>query len=247
MKKVLLILYVLIFECLFSQKQIRIRYLNVRSPIANVYEDLYTDGQRVISKQDGNIMWTDSEFSRKSKTQDFYFISNIDKTSKERNFFFTSFIKDNSQDFYFIYDKVPEIDWKIDEGNSKKILGYHCVKATANFRGSPITAYFTNEIPYSVGPFKFFGLPGAILDVRVDGKDYDLWKAVKVDIDDKSKVDYQPEFKGYTKANMQDYIKLKDQENRNFLNNSSVSGSTGKIQSVRLGIEKVFEWENTSK
>ncbi|WP_353145690.1 GLPGLI family protein [Chryseobacterium sp.] len=244
MDKIIFLFYILTSGILFSQKQIHIKYLNVRSPIANVYEDLYTDGQRAISKQDGNIMWTDPEFSKKTKTQDFYFISNIDKSSKDRNFFFTSFVKDNSQDFYFIYDKVPEINWKIDEQSSKKILGYQCIKATAIFRGSPITAYFTKELPYSVGPFKFFGLPGAILDVRVEGKEYDLWKAVKVDIDDKIKIDYNPEFKEYTKAKMQDYIKLKDQENTNFLNSSSVAGSTGKNGSVRLGIEKEFEWEN---
>jgi GLPGLI family protein len=42
---------------------------------------------------------------------------------------------------------------------NKKILGYDCIKATANFRGSEVTAYFTKELPYSAGPFKFFGLP----------------------------------------------------------------------------------------
>jgi len=229
-----------------AQKQIHIQYLNVRSTIANVYEDLYTDGTRVISKQDGNIMWTDPSFNKNnSKGQDFYFISTIDTTTKDRNFFFTTFVKDNAEDYYLVYDKVPHIDWLIDKETTKKILGYDCIKATANFRGSPITAFFTKEIPYSVGPFKFFGLPGAILDVRVDGQNYDLWKAVKVDLNDTAKIDYNPEFPGYTKAKMQDFVKLKDASNTSFMNNSKVAGSTGKVATVRMGIEKLFEWETT--
>ncbi|WP_370897227.1 GLPGLI family protein [Chryseobacterium gossypii] len=143
-----------------------------------------------------------------------------------------------------MYDKVPQIDWKIDGETTKKILGYECTKAKAIFRGSPITAYFAKEIPYSVGPFKFYGLPGAILDVRVDGKDYDLWKAIKVDLNDTSKVDYTPEFPSYTKAQMHDYVKLKDAAT-NFLQNAKVNGSTGKIVTVRTGVERVFEWESS--
>ncbi|EFK35507.1 GLPGLI family protein [Chryseobacterium gleum] len=244
MNKFLFLFSLLLFESISAQKQIHIQYLNVRSPIANVYEDLYTNGTKVISKQDGNIMWTDPSFNKNKKTQDFYFISTIDKTTKDRNFFFTSFVRDNAEDYYFVYDKVPQINWKIEKESSRKILGYECTKATANFRGSPITAYFTKEIPYSVGPFKFFGLPGAILDIRVDGKDFDLWKAVKVDLDDHSKVEYNPNFPGFTKANMKDYIMSKDNATTNYLSNSKISGSTGKIATIRMGVEKNFEWEN---
>jgi len=246
MNKFFLLIYLVTIGSFSAQKQIHIRYLNVRSPIANVYEDLYTDGKRVISKQDGNIIWTAPENSSKKKGQDFYFISNIDTSIKERNFFFTSFVKDNSEDYYLIHDKVPNIEWKIDKESTKKILGYECTKATANFRGSLLIAYFTKDIPYSVGPFKFFGLPGAILDIRVDNKNFDLWKAIKIDLNDTTDVNYNPEFKSYKKANIKDYIKLKDAANTAFLNNSQVAGSTAKIATIRMGIEKEFEWENQS-
>lgn len=238
-------LFLVSFEISYAQEQVHIQYLNVRSQIANVYEDLYSDGKRVISKQDGNIMWTDPSYNKpgNKKRQDFYFISNIDETAKERNFFFTTFVKENAEDYYLVYDKIPNIEWKIDKETTKKILGYECTKATAIFRGSPITAYFTKDIPYSIGPFKIFGLPGAILDIRVDNKNYDLWKAVKVDRNDTSKVDYNPEFKTFSKAKMQDYVKLKDATTKAFLNNSKVDGSISKIVAVRMGIEKQFEWE----
>ncbi|WP_027379945.1 GLPGLI family protein [Chryseobacterium daeguense] len=243
MKKYLFIFLISFFGILSSQKTIHIQYLNVRSPIANVYEDLYTDGVNVLSKQDGNIMFSDG--SGKSKVhKDFYFISKISSENKNRDFFYTQYI-DNADD-YFIHDNVPNIKWSIDYKITKKILGYECIKATAIFRGSPITAYFTEEIPYSVGPFKFYGLPGAILDVRVDGKNYDLWKAIKVDYDNKTKIDYNPQFDNFTKIQMKDYIKLKDDKAASYMNKAQVAGSTGKIVSLRFGVEKTFEWENES-
>ncbi|MBQ0151847.1 MAG: GLPGLI family protein, partial [Chryseobacterium sp.] len=162
----------------------------------------------------------------------------------ERDFFFNSFVKDNAEDYYFVHDKVPHIEWKVEKETSKKILGFECTKATAVFRGSPITAYFTEEIPFSVGPFKFFGLPGAILDVRVDGKNYDLWKAVKVEIDNTTAVDYNPQFSNFTKANMKDYTNLRDEAINKHIDAGKVEGSTGKRVSGRMGVEKVFEWEN---
>lgn len=237
MKKYLFLLSHIIFGLFTAQNQLHIQYLNVRSTVANVYEDLYTDGKHVISIQDGNIMWTNPSFDTKKKGVDRYYISNL--STEERNFFFTTRLDDVGD--YFVYDKIPQFKWSIDKETTKKILGYNCFKATSIFRGSPITAFYTEEIPYSVGPFKFFGLPGAILDVRVDNKNYDLWKAVKITLNDDSKIDYQPKFPDYQKVNMEDFVKLKD---KNYTSNkATVAGSTSKTVSVRLGVEKVFEWE----
>ncbi|MGH1517648.1 GLPGLI family protein [Chryseobacterium sp. JK1] len=241
MIKTLFIFLISIYGTLCSQvNKIHIQYLNVRSPIANIYEDLYTDGANVLSKQDGNIMFTDGGKSKFHK--DFYFISKINANGKNRDFFYTQYLENNGD--YFIHDNVPAAVWSIDDKSTKKILGYECIKATTIFRGSLITAYFTKEIPYSVGPFKFFGLPGAILYVRADGKNYDIWKAVKIDIDDKTKIDYNPQFENFTKIQVKDFIKLRDEKAKSFMNNAQVAGSTGKVVSVRFDVEKTFEWED---
>ncbi|GEM_PF-505740 len=240
MIRFLFIILISIPEILNSQtKKIHIKYLNVRSPIANVYEDLYTDGLNVLSKQDGNIMFSDG---KKGKIQkDFYFISKINPRDENKDFFYTQYLE-NEGDF-FIHDNVPDIIWAIDYKTSKKILGYECFKATTVFRGSSVTAYFTKEIPYPIGPFKFYGLPGTILDVRVDSKDYDIWKAISVDLNDKTKIDFNPQFKTFTKIQVQDYIQLKDEKENQYMNNAQVAGSTGKIVTVRPHLEKTFEWE----
>ncbi|SHF07460.1 GLPGLI family protein [Chryseobacterium takakiae] len=61
-------------------------------------------------------------------------------------------------------ESIPIMEWKlIDE--KKQILGYNCQKAETTFRGRNYTAWYTNEIGISDGPYKFSGLPGLILEV----------------------------------------------------------------------------------
>ena len=234
----------LISGLLFGQKNTHIKYLNVRSDIANVYEDLYTDGTRVLSKQDGNFIYTNSYYmnSNNKKGRDFYFISSITNDSMSaKNFFFTSNI---GNDDYFVHDEIPEFKWNIDEKSTKKILGFLCYKATTTFRGSNFIAYFTKEIPYSIGPFKFFGLPGAILDVRQEGMSYNIWRAEKVDLDYQQKIDFQPEFPNFTKVKMRTFVELKDADRERFSKSVPTPvGSTSQMVKERPWIEKVFEWE----
>ncbi|MGQ2982487.1 GLPGLI family protein [Flavobacterium sp.] len=66
-----------------------------------------------------------------------------------------------------IKDDTYQIDWEINE-NQKKILGYLAQEAVGKFRGRTYKVYFTTELPYSNGPFKFDGLPGLILEVISD-------------------------------------------------------------------------------
>jgi GLPGLI family protein len=64
---------------------------------------------------------------------------------------------------FIINDNWLPIDWKITK-KKKTILGYECLSAIGNFRGREYTAWFTYAIPVPFGPWKFFGLPGLILE-----------------------------------------------------------------------------------
>ena len=256
MTKILLLLLTFLSGFLFSQK-IHVKYTYVRSPIATLNEDLYIEDNKVISRQDSIIQFKNlasSEgnivaFKKGGNNKAFYCISNISNIDK-KDFFFTSYIKDPSTDSYFIHDQVSKPIWTIDEKSTKMIAGYNCIKATSTFRGSDVTAYFTKELPYSAGPFKFFGLPGLILDIRVDNKSYDIWKAEKVELDYKESVNFNPDFKDFTKLEMKKFIELKDQ---NLANNRAIDLKNlpthikVDYQMNRFGIEKIFEWENETE
>ena len=62
-------------------------------------------------------------------------------------------------------------EWEIGD-NTKTILGYECVVASANYRGRKWTAWFAHEIPIQEGPWKLCGLPGLILEAHDANNEY---------------------------------------------------------------------------
>ncbi|MBS1572193.1 MAG: GLPGLI family protein [Bacteroidetes bacterium] len=68
-------------------------------------------------------------------------------------------------------DKAPKINWKILK-ETKEIMGYQCIKAECEFRGRKVFAFFSPEIPFSSGPWKYSGLPGLILEAWQEDEQY---------------------------------------------------------------------------
>lgn len=65
------------------------------------------------------------------------------------------------------------INWKILP-EKQKIGEFEAQKATAEFAGRKWTAWFTEEIPFSDGPYKFKGLPGLVVKVEDATKSHAL-------------------------------------------------------------------------
>lgn len=65
---------------------------------------------------------------------------------------------------YGVYtEPLGEIQWEISD-STKTVLGYDCIKATANYHGRNWIAWFAPDIPLQEGPWKLTGLPGLILE-----------------------------------------------------------------------------------
>lgn len=72
------------------------------------------------------------------------------------------------------------LNWRF-LNEKKKILGYNCSLAETEFRGRKYYAYFTTEIPFPIGPWKFNNLPGIILEVYDKDKVY-VYKATEISL-----------------------------------------------------------------
>lgn len=68
------------------------------------------------------------------------------------------------------YSSNEKMNWKIEK-ETKLINNLKCKKATTQLFGRNWTAWFTEEYPFQLGPYKFYGLPGLILEVY-DAKNY---------------------------------------------------------------------------
>ncbi|MFC0425805.1 GLPGLI family protein [Chryseobacterium scophthalmum] len=71
----------------------------------------------------------------------------------------------------YIYQDSISLDWKITS-DKKKIGDYNVTKALTRFRGRKWEAWFCDKIPIPLGPYKFGGLPGLILEMKDSSGDY---------------------------------------------------------------------------
>lgn len=81
-------------------------------------------------------------------------------------------------DKYRYSDDKSLFDWKIHE-ETDTIAGYRVQKATTSFAGRDYTAWFTQEIPFAEGPYKFNGLPGLIIKIK-DDKDHYVFELTQI-------------------------------------------------------------------
>ncbi|MFC0425606.1 GLPGLI family protein [Chryseobacterium scophthalmum] len=86
------------------------------------------------------------------------------KVTKQYPDFKTHLFTRISNDSYKIEeDKKPE--WKILP-DKQKIGEYNAQKATTKYGGREWTAWFSTDLPFQDGPYKFYGLPGLIVKIE---------------------------------------------------------------------------------
>ncbi|WP_445430345.1 GLPGLI family protein [Chryseobacterium indoltheticum] len=73
------------------------------------------------------------------------------------------FTKISSDSYKIEEDKKPE--WKILP-DKQKIGEYNAQKATTKYGGREWTAWFSTDLPFQDGPYKFYGLPGLIVKIE---------------------------------------------------------------------------------
>ena len=149
------------FYAITTSSKLQIEYKHTVKGI-NTYFTLVSDAKY------STLVCTDSDSPMYEK-----FKSNKDKglfldRTTGQIFSYSYFFK---KEFYVMDNIQTEMKW-ILTNKSILILGYECKSATLSFRGRQYEAYYAKSLPISTGPFKFYGLPGAILDIRTTDQKY---------------------------------------------------------------------------
>lgn len=143
-------------------------------------------------------------------------------------------------DVYEVTTEIPQLEWKI-VSDKKRIGEYECQQATLKYKNRQWTAWFTQDISISEGPFLFKGLPGLIVWMYDDKGNYDFF------LNKLSKKFFDP----YDGVNFRNHNIVKvnaDQLNKIYLNNYLDPYKEAKMGKIKMNFvdEKGNEIKNVN-
>lgn len=161
--------------------------------------------------------------------------------------YFDDYINDKQ---YFITDTIPVMNWDLVPDDTKEIEGYTCNKAKLKYRGSEFTAYYTQDIPTTFGPWKFDGLPGLILEIILDDNNTFYWRASKIIYPyTENMVSFEFSKEKYKTA-LRTFLKEKEKdrdEKQKIFDEKYAKGAVVVRTYKPAGPEKVYEWEKVTE
>ncbi|WP_175620333.1 GLPGLI family protein [Chryseobacterium schmidteae] len=152
----------------------------------------------------------------------------IEKNKKDQKIVY----KDRLGRDQYSYEEDRPLNWKI-LSETTKIGDYKVQKAETEFGGRKWTAWFTTDLPYQDGPYKFNGLPGLVVKAEDSTGDYsfDLMKNYKI-----SDFPEMVTFGTVMKVKRTDYVKQQEKyktDPASFMN--SQRGGGGISAPMRIG------------
>ncbi len=153
---------------------------------------------------------------------------------------------------YKITEQLPEMKWKLsNDGEVKKIDTFICSKALLNFRGRSYIAWYAPFIAVPFGPWKFYGLPGLILEISDTTNNYH-WTVSKISYPSASSIDLnvleKQNAKDTTLKGFVDEIENQKQIMYARIMKVMPRGSTmEKGTDIRTSVELVYDWETEKK
>lgn len=138
----------------------------------SIYRDYAMVAQDSIMKVQVETMQKSGIFKDITKSMTMpKFSSKIYKYYPEMKVEFIERISSGFTPLNIAYVDETKFNWIISSEKAK-IGSYNTQKATTDFGGRKWTAWFTADIPLQDGPYKFHGLPGLIVKIEDDGKNF---------------------------------------------------------------------------
>lgn len=111
--------------------------------------------------------------------------------------------------FFLIEEEPKRMKWKVSAAQ-KQVAGYLCQKAVLQDTSRQVEAWFTSEIPVSIGPGEFADLPGLILELSMANGDRTM-VAEKVELKPLDKKAIEKPTKG-KKVSRAEFTKIRDEK-----------------------------------
>lgn len=147
------------------EKEMMVLDIDQSKSLYQSYENIQIDSiANVVIKEASNTGFPDFKRMGNRRAR---FTHQISKSYPIREVLY----KDRISVDYYSYREDPSLIWKISD-EKQKIKTYNAQKATVDFGGRKWIAWFTTDIPFPDGPYKFYGLPGLIVKVSDEAGNY---------------------------------------------------------------------------
>jgi GLPGLI family protein len=187
MKNVIIFLIFGLINNLYSQnnKVLKVEYNEIVSYIPSIinydkgilYVSHLESSYKTIFSNSKNLLKSDDQ-TLIIQVKDEEYFSEIYLDRRDNLLFENIFERRALKRYYSVYEKLPKMNWELIN-ESKTIENFECKKAKTVFRGRTYVVWYSEEIPISVGPWKFNGLPGIILSVE-DSEGIYKWYAKNI-------------------------------------------------------------------
>ncbi|MCS3530076.1 GLPGLI family protein [Chryseobacterium sp. JUb7] len=245
MKKIGIIALALFIQTAFAQTNRFVYQVTMKSDAANK-NDIKTENAYLDISQEKSLFYSENRFKRDSIMQKNFqsgggrgfnreqmeeLRSNINYSVEKDRTNQKTLFKDRIGRDVYTYEEDRPLNWKISS-ETTKIGEYKVQKAETDFGGRKWTAWFTTDLPYQDGPYKFGGLPGLIVKVEDAQGDYsfDLMKNYKI-----PEIAGLNQFGNTIKVKRTDFIKQQEKFKKDPMSFMSQGGGGGFSQTRVMG------------
>ncbi|WP_435524511.1 GLPGLI family protein [Chryseobacterium indoltheticum] len=149
-----------------------ITVLDITDKNRSVYQDYTVISQDSIMKVEMEAMQkagTFKDLSKSLKTPKFS--ARIHKFYPSMKVEYVDKVANGMTPVNIAYTEDLKFNWKISD-EKQKIGEYNAQKATTEYGGRKWIAWFSSDLPFQDGPYKFSGLPGLIVKIEDADKNY---------------------------------------------------------------------------
>ncbi|MCU7614419.1 GLPGLI family protein [Chryseobacterium sp. GMJ5] len=220
MKKIGILALSLLIQATFAQTN-RFVYQVTMKPDAGNKNDIKTENAYLDISAEKSMFYSENRLKRDSIMQKNFqsggarsfnreqmegLRSNINYSIEKDKKYQKTFYRDRLGRDQYSYEEDRALTWKIFP-ETTKIGEYKVQKAETDFGGRKWTAWFTTDLPYQDGPYKFSGLPGLIVKAEDSQGDYsfDLMKNYKI-----SEFPTMSQFGNVIKVKRSDFVKQQE-------------------------------------